>query len=59
LSEILEADIAWRQALASDPVAELFGSVSDLSDAQDHIDEIVYQLDNLPNIPTDDVNHSY
>jgi hypothetical protein len=59
LSEMLEADIAWRQALASDPVAQLFGSVSDQSDIQDHIDEIVYQLDDIPYNPTEDANNSH
>ena len=42
LSEIVEADIAWRQTLASDPVAQLFGAVSDEPNLD--IDEIVYEL---------------
>jgi hypothetical protein len=42
LSEIVEEGIAWRQALADDPVAQLFGTVNDQPESV--IDEIVYDL---------------
>ena len=41
VADLIDADIAWQQALADDPVAALFGEISDTLNS-DEIDAILY-----------------
>lgn len=41
VADLIDADIDWRQALADDAVAALFGEISDTL-ASDEIDTILY-----------------
>jgi hypothetical protein len=41
IADLIAADVAWQQALATDPVARLFGQVQDTLEPQD-IDAILY-----------------
>jgi hypothetical protein len=43
LADIIEAEIAWRQTLASDPIRSLVGQLNDDFNIQD-IDNVVYGL---------------
>ena len=44
VSELIDADIAWMQTLAEDPMRALFGQIDDSFDLQD-IDNVVYGLE--------------
>lgn len=60
LSEIVEADIAWRQTLANDPVAQLFGTVSRQPALDvDDIDGIIYHVDDLQPDDTNAGNNAH
>ena len=41
LADLIDAGVAWRTALADDPVAALFGEISDTLNS-DEIDAILY-----------------
>jgi hypothetical protein len=41
IADLIAADVAWQQALATDPVARLFGQIQDTLEPQD-IDAILY-----------------
>jgi hypothetical protein len=41
VADLIDADIAWRQALEGDPVAALFGEIDDVFDARE-IDSCLY-----------------
>jgi hypothetical protein len=43
VSDLINADIAWQQTLAEDPMRSLFGQIDD-SLAGQNIDSIVYGL---------------
>lgn len=43
VSELIEADLAWQQTLANDPMRSLIGQIDDPFDTQD-IDHVVYKL---------------
>jgi hypothetical protein len=43
VSALIEADIAWQQTLADDPMRSLFGQIDDSFDVQ-AIDNVVYGL---------------
>jgi FtsZ-binding cell division protein ZapB len=43
VSALIEADIAWQQTLADDPMRSLFGQIDDSFDVQ-NIDSVVYGL---------------
>ncbi len=44
VSELIDADIAWQQTLANDPMRSLFGQIDDAFALQD-IDNVVYGLE--------------
>jgi hypothetical protein len=44
VSELIDADIAWQQTLADDPMRSLFGQINDAFALQD-IDDVVYGLE--------------
>lgn len=41
VADLIEADIAWRQAVETDPVAALFGEIDDTFDTRE-IDALLY-----------------
>lgn len=41
VADLIDADIVWRQTLADDPVAALFGEISDTLDSRE-INAILY-----------------
>lgn len=43
VSELIEADLAWQQLMANDPMRSLIGQISDSFDTQ-NIDNVVYQI---------------
>lgn len=42
LFDMIQADMAWRQQLKTDPITALIGKINDSFDT-DQIDEVVYQ----------------